>query len=136
MTETESAPSLLAAFRDAVACTRTADALILSGAAADSADDRLILTLTSPSAVDIPDSLTAATVEAVGKNRFCIGSASRAFVVGASSVHLHRDIGKVFYRAIPPRPVPLRKRVFWRLALWLAGTRTGKRVLLSLRRQA
>jgi hypothetical protein len=32
--------------------------------------------------------------------------------------------------------VPLGKRVFWRLVLWLAGTSTGKRLLTFLRRQA
>ncbi|MGH8201843.1 MAG: hypothetical protein ACREVO_16015 [Steroidobacteraceae bacterium] len=136
MTDSESAPSLLAAFRDAVTCGRTAEALILSGAAADCADDRLILTFISPSTADVPASLTAATVHAVGTHRYRISSSSGAFVVEASSVHLHCDIGKAFYRAVPPRPVPLKKRVFWRVVLWLAGTRTGKRVLMSFRRQA
>lgn len=136
MTDTESAPSLLAAFRDAVNCSRTADALILSGAAADCADDRLILTFISPLTADIHDSLTAATVQAIGAHRYRISSASRAFVVEASSVHLHRDIGRAFYRAVPPRPAPLKKRFFWRVVLWLAATRTGKRVLASFRRQA
>ncbi|HEY1889633.1 MAG TPA: hypothetical protein VGG63_04465 [Steroidobacteraceae bacterium] len=136
MTDTESAPALVAAFRGAVTCSRTAEALILSGCAADSADDRLILTLISPSAADLPGSLTAATVHDLGAHRYRIGSSHGDFVVEASSVHLHRDIGKTFYRAVPPRPVPLGKRVFWRLVLWLAGTSTGKRLLTFLRRQA
>lgn len=136
VTDTESAPSRLAAFRDAVSCSRTADALILSGAAADCADDRLILTFISPSAGDIPGSLTGASVQAIDAHRYRISSPSRDFVVEASSVHLHRDIGRTFYRAVPPRPVPLKKRVFWRVVLWLAGTPTGKRVLTSFRRQA
>ena len=134
MTDTESAPSLLAAFRDAVACRRTADALILSGAAADCVDDRLILTFFAPTAAEIPDSLTAATVHAVGAQRYRISSSATALVVEASSVHVHRDIGKAFYRAVPPRPAPLKKRVFLRVVLWLAGTRTGMRVLMSFRR--
>ncbi|HEY6517109.1 MAG TPA: hypothetical protein VIY50_13275 [Steroidobacteraceae bacterium] len=136
MTDTESAPALVAAFRGAVTCGRTSEALILSGSAADGADDRLILTLISPSAADLPGSLTAATVHDLGTHHYRIGSPSRDFVVEASSVHVHRDIGKAFYRAVPPRPVPLGKRVFWRVVLWLAGTPTGKRLLTFLRRRA
>jgi hypothetical protein len=53
--------------------------------------------------------------------------------VEAISLHVHRDIGRTFYRAIPPRPVPLAKRLFWSLVLALAGSRTGKLVLSWLR---
>lgn len=134
MTDTDPTVSLLAAFRGAVSCRRTAGALILSGAAADSADDRLILTLVSPSIPDIPDSLTAVIVTAVGEHRYRISSGSGDLVMEATSLHVHRDIGTAFYRAVPPRAVPLRKRFFWLLVLWLAGSRTGKQVLASLRR--
>jgi len=134
MTDTDPTVSLLAAFRGAVTCSRTAGALTLSGAAADSADDRLILTLISSSIPDIPDSLTAVILTAVGEHRYRIASASRDLVVEATSLHLHRDIGTAFYRALPPRPVPLRKRLFWLAVLWLAGSRTGKLVLSALRR--
>lgn len=135
MTDTVSAPSPLAAFRGAVTCNRTADTLTLRGSAADCADDRLILTFVSASTPDIPVPLTAVSVQSVDKDHYRISSASRDFVVEAPSVHLHRDVGRAFYRALPPRPVPLKKRVFWRVVLWLAGTRAGKRVLTSLRRR-
>jgi hypothetical protein len=135
VTDTDPASSPLAAFRGPVRCSRTANALILSGSAADSADDRLILTFISSSIPDVPDSLTAASVRAVDEHRYRITSASGHLVVAATSVHVHRDIGRAFYRAVPPRPVPLRKRLFWRVVLWLAGSRAGKRVLSSLRRQ-
>jgi len=134
VTDTESARPTLAAFRGAVACGRTAHALILGGCAADSTDDRLILTFISSPVPDIPGPLTDVTVRGIGEHRYCISSASREFVLEASSVHLHRDIGRTFYRAIPPRPVPLAKRLFWGLVLRLAGSDTGKRVLAALRR--
>ncbi len=133
MTDTDPTVSLLAAFRGAVSCSRTAGALILSGAAADSADDRLILTLICPSNPDIPDSLTAVILTAVGEHRYRISSGSGDLVVEATSLHVHRDIGTAFYRAVPPRPIPLGKRFFWLLVLWLAGSRAGKQVLASLR---
>jgi len=134
VSDTDPTVSLLAAFRGTVSLSRTAGALILSGAAADSADDRLILTLISSSIPDIPDSLSAVILTAVGEHRYRVASASRDLIVEATSLHVHRDIGRAFYRAVPPRPVPLRKRLFWLLVLWLARSRTGKLVLSSRRR--
>lgn len=136
MTDTASFPSQVAAFRGPVTCRRTADSLTLIGAAADSADDRLILTFISPSMAEVPDSLAAAIVRAVDEHHYRIASASGDLTVEAASLHVHRDIGSVFYRAVPPRPAPLGRRIFWRVVLALAGTRAGKRLLLSLRRQA
>jgi hypothetical protein len=135
MTDTDPTVSLLAAFRGEVTCRRTAGALTLSGYAADSATDRLILTLVSSSIPDLPDSLTAVILTAAGEGRYRIASGSGELVVEATSLHVHRDVGTVFYRALPPRPVPLAKRLFWLAVLWLAGSRTGKLVLSSLRRQ-
>jgi hypothetical protein len=39
-------------------------------------------------------------------------------------------VADVFYEAIPPRPVPWRKRLFWRVMLGLARLRIGQRLLL------
>jgi hypothetical protein len=134
VTDTDPTVALLAAFRGAVTCSRTSSALTLSGAAADSVDDRLILTFISSPPPDVPDSLTGVSVSAVDQHHYRITSASGDRVVEATSLHVHHDIGRVFYRAVPPRPVPLHKRLFWGVVLRLAGSRTGKRVLLSLRR--
>jgi hypothetical protein len=134
VTDTDATVSLLAAFRGTVSCSRTGGALILRGSAADSADDRLILTLISPSIADMPDTLTAVIVTTAGERRYRISSESRELIVEAASLHVHRDIGVAFRRAVPPRPVPLGKRLFWSLVLWLAGSRTGKQVLAFLRR--
>jgi hypothetical protein len=136
VTDTDPTISLLAAFRGTVTCRRTAGSLILSGSAADSADDRLIVTLVSATIPDIPGSLTAVILTAAGERRYRISSGSGDLIVEATSLHVHRDIGKVFYRAVPPRKVPFTKRLFWLLVLKLAGSRTGKQVLAALRRQS
>ena len=136
MTDTDPVPAPLAAFRGPVTCRRAAGVLTLTGAAADSADDILILTVVAPTLPGLPDRLTAATVRALSERRYRITCASENWVVEAASIHVHRDIGKVFYRAVPPRPAPLGKRLFWRAMLALAGTGPGKRLLLSLRRRA
>lgn len=136
MTDTEAPPSPLAAFRGRVTCRRARNALTLSGSDADSADDYLILTFVSASVPEVPDSLTDATIHAADERHYRITSASRDLIVEATSLHVHHDIGRAFYQAVPPRTAPLKKRLFWRVVLVLAGTRAGKRLLLSVRRRA
>lgn len=136
MTATDSLPAPLAAFRGPVACSLTGNALTLSGAAADCADDRLIVTFIGQLIADVPGLLEGASIRAVDQRHYLIASESQELLVEAAAFHLHRDIGSAFYRAIPPRPAPLTKRIFWRVVLALAGSPAGKRLLLSLRRQA
>lgn len=135
MTDIDSLPAPLAVFRGPVFCRRTGDTLTLSGAAADSADDRLIVTLIGQAMADVPSSVSGASIRAVDQRHYLIASESQELLIEAAACHLHRDIGSTFYRAVPPRPVPLTKRIFWRVVLALAGSRAGKRLLLSLRRQ-
>lgn len=134
---TDSAPfaSALAVFRGTVVCRRFANVITLAGPAADSTDDELILSFIVRGFPDVPESLTAPVVVALDEHRYRIISLARDWVIEATSLHVHRYIGNAFYRAIPPRPVPLAKRVFWRMVLALAGSRAGKRLLLSLRRR-
>ena len=136
MTDTDSSAPPLAGFRGSVAVRRDLGGLTLMGCATDSGDDILIVTFTAAVVPDLPDSLSAAVIRVGDERRYRITSGARDWLVEATSVHVHRDIGREFYRAIPPRPVPLKKRFFWRVVLALAGTRAGKRLLLSLRRQA
>jgi hypothetical protein len=82
---------------------------------------------------DLPQTLSAARVESIGANEYRIASAAGEWRITARCVHLHRDIAAAFYAAIPPRPVPAGKRIFWRLVLALAGSRTGMAVLKALR---
>ena len=123
----------LAAFLAPVNCRRRLNALTLTGPAAGSQDERLIVTFIHPIPAATPDSLAAAEVRAIDEHHYRIITSARSWDIEAASVHVHRDIGSAFYRAIPPRPVPLKKRLFWRFVLALAGTRAGKRLLLSIR---
>lgn len=134
---TDSAPpaSPLAVLRGPVACRRTGNALTLTGRAADCADEVLILTLDSAAAAVLPATLGAVTLRALDERHFRLESGADAWIVEAAGLHRHRDVGTAFYRAIPPHPVPLAKRLLWRLVLALAATRTGKRLLLALPRR-
>lgn len=136
MTDTATSASPLAVFRGPVICRRSREALLLTGAAADPGGGVLIVTLTTNRVPGVPNSMAAASIRALGGQRYRIASGSQDWVVTATAVHVHRDIGEAFYRAIPPRAVPPAKRLFWRVVLALAGTRAGKRLLLSIRRRA
>jgi hypothetical protein len=133
VTESAAPTAPLAAFRGPLACRRAAGALILSAGAADSAGEELILTFTAPEPIDIPESIGAAVVTMIDAQHYRITSGSGEWIVAAKSAHLHRDIRSAFYRAIPPRPAPLMKRIFWRVVMALAGNRAGKRMLLAMR---
>jgi hypothetical protein len=129
-------PEVLAAFRGPVSCTRSAcvPALTLSGASALPASGEMALAFSAASLPDLPDTLQDAVVEQLGRGQYRIVSAAREWLISARAVHLHREIAAEFYRAIPPRPVPWRKRLFWRAVLALAASRAGLAALKALRR--
>lgn len=135
MSVTAAPPPLLARFRGPLTCRRGTGSLTLRGPAADSATDILILTFIGSPPADLPDSLPDAAVLVLAEGRYRLTCGSRDWLLDAASVHLHRDIGATFRQAIPPRPAPLAKRLFWRLVLALAATGPGKRLLLTLRRK-
>ena len=78
--------------------------------------------------------LEDAEVEHLGGGAYRIVTAARSWTLSASAVHLHSEIAAQFYRAIPPRPVPWRKRVFLQAVLALAASRAGLALLRALRR--
>ena len=121
-------------FAGTVACERGTGALklTLSGISADLPAQPLRVAFAAAAPAGLPGVLADAVVEegAAGISR--ISSAAGEWTL-ASVAHVHRDVAGPFYRAIPPRPVPLSKRAFWRLVLMLAGSRTGLALLRLLR---
>lgn len=85
-------------------------------------------------AESLPEALEDVVVQQIGVGVYRVCSGEQGWPVSARSVHLHRDIAAAFYKAIPPRPVPLRKRIFWRAVLTLVSHPFGKKLLLALRR--
>ncbi len=51
------------------------------------------------------------------------------FDFGAARVFVHEDMSAVAASAVPPRVVPLGKRLFWRAVFALLETRSGRRWL-------
>ena len=52
----------------------------------------------------------------------------------SSRVPGHVSLEALFARVIPPRPVPLRKRIFWRVLLGLLAFPPTRALVLRLRR--
>jgi hypothetical protein len=130
-------PETLATFRGTVRCgqSRPARTLTLSGMTEESRGEETSLILSAAAPVECPDTLEDAVIEHLGGRQYRIRCATGEWLVEAAAVHLHREIAGAFYRAIPPRPAPWRKRLFWRVVLALAASRLGLAALRMLRRQ-
>ncbi len=130
-------PERLVTFRGAVRCERAAAVprLILSGSStAEAPAEPVMLAFSAAAPADLPATLEDAVVDHLGGGEYRIGAATGAWLISSPAVHVHRDIGAQFYRAIPPRPAPWVKRVFWRAVLALAASRAGLALLKALRR--
>ncbi|MBS0580284.1 MAG: hypothetical protein JSR36_13600 [Proteobacteria bacterium] len=120
-------------FAGAVACTRGAGALGLTLAGRDAAGQPLTVAFAAPAPTALPAQLHDACVAPAAAGTYRIRGADGEWLFAAPPAHVHRDVGAAFYRAIPPRPVPLAKRLFWRAVLGLAGSRSGMALLRTLR---
>lgn len=58
-----------------------------------------------------------------------IDSAEGRFDAGAARLFVHEDVSALAATAIPPRPVPLGKRLMWRAVFALLATSFGRRWL-------
>ncbi len=127
---------VLANFRGAVRCERFAPPpeLILGGSTLEAPGEETTLAFSAPAPAELPDTLADAVVERLPDGRWRITSATRSWLIGSGPVHLHREVAATFYRALPPRPVPWRRRLFLRVVLGLAASRAGLALLKALRR--
>jgi len=131
------ADRLIAVFRGPATCGRetgVSPGFTLRGVSARNAQDSLIVTFLGNAPEDLPRRLTAPSVQAVGSQCYRIASPPRQWLIWARALHVHRDVRGGFFRAIPPRVVPLRKRLFWASVLAMARSRAGLRLLRALRR--
>ena len=100
--------------------------LTLTGVTAEHPEEPSLLAFATPGPVTLPAELTDARVERLGVGSYRIRAAGGEWLLAARGVHVHRDAAAPFYRALPPRPMPRRKRrLFLRLALALAGEPRG-----------
>jgi hypothetical protein len=126
----------VARFRGAVHCAREPHGplgLTLTGRTAEHPGEEVRLAFAGTAPADLPERLEDAVVERAGPGEYRIASVTRSWPVAASSVHLHREVADGFYRAIPPRPAPLVRRLLFRVMLGVAGSRLGIALLRAVR---
>jgi len=107
--------------------------LLLRGTSAAAPGQPLTVGFASAAPAGLPEVLQDVVIDEPAPGTFRIASAAGAWTLTANAAHVHRDVAAPFYRAIPPRPVPFGKRIFWRLVLLLAGSRAGVALLRALR---
>jgi hypothetical protein len=115
-----------------ISCRRDGEGplgLILVGRTQDRPEEPVQMSFACTAPADIPDALEGTTVTRLAPRRYRISSGTRSWTLDAVA-HLHRDVATAFYRALPPRPVPPRKRLFWRVLLTLAAYPATRRLLL------
>jgi hypothetical protein len=124
-------------FQGKVECTRDDSSplgLTLVGRSLESPAELITLAFVVRAPADLPDTLEQARVEKLFDRCYRISGASREWLISASAVHLHREVTGLYHTAVAARAAPWSKRLFWRIVLALAATRSGKRLLLALRR--
>lgn len=127
-----SRPAEVVHFPGWISCRRDGEGplgLILVGRTADQSGEVVHVAFACPAPVDMPEALEDVHLERFGPRTYRISSGDRAWTLEAAA-HVHREVATAFYKAVPPRPVPLRKRLFWRVLLGLAANRCGRWLLL------
>jgi hypothetical protein len=104
-------------------------------AEADGTSTAAQLSLVSKSDPALPNELNDVTFEALMASQIVLRSGARAWRIDCVTWQLHRDVGAMFYAAVPPRVTPWTRRVTWRVLLATAATAPG-RWLLARRRRA
>jgi hypothetical protein len=126
----------LVTFHGPVAVERASQAalgLTLTGTAGE-ADEPTTLAFSGAAPASLPGTLADLTVAAAGAADYRLAGTGGEWQLQASAAHLHHDVSAQFYRALPPRPVPLAKRCLWAVVLTLAKSRAGLALLAALRR--
>lgn len=77
----------------------------------------------------LPARIERGSVEQLDGGRCRISAPDREWMIEVSRFLLHLDASPAFYAALPPRPVPFAKRLFWRIVLGMAGSPLGRWLL-------
>ena len=126
----------LAEFRGLVRCGRGPHGplgLTLTGTSADPPGEDLSCAFAGLAPADLPAQLEDAVVTRAAPGEYVVASGTRTWRIAARSLHVHREVAKEFYRAIPPRPAPLLRRALFGAMLTLARSRAGIALLRALR---
>ncbi len=82
----------------------------------------------------LPPTLDQVTFEALTAQEMLLRSGAGEWRLPGNSYQLHRDVGAMFYAAIPPRLTPWSRRLTWRVLLGIAAVSPGRWLLARLAR--
>jgi hypothetical protein len=105
--------------------------LILSGHTTAHPQELVHLSFAGAAPADFPQSLDTAVVVRAGESSYRVLSGARSWTINARAVHLHREVEREFYRAVPGLPVRWTQRLFWRIVFVLAATSVGRWLLAA-----
>ena len=108
--------------------------LILCGHTADHPHELVQLCFTGNAPEGLPKFLLDPRVERVSDADYRITSGARSWRMSARAVHLHRDVTREFYRALPAQPIRWSERLFWRIVLALALSSAGRKLVARIRK--
>jgi hypothetical protein len=103
--------------------------LILCGRTAHHPRELVHLSFAGAAPEDLPQTLDDAAVARVDDATFSITSGARSWTLSARAAHLHREVAREFYQAVPARPIRWTQRLFWRIVFVLAATSAGRWLL-------
>jgi hypothetical protein len=98
-------------------------------AEADGTTTAAQLSLICEPSQQLPSELNDVTFEALAAPQIVLRSGAREWRIACTTWQLHRDVGAMFYAAIPPRVAPWTRRLAWRVMLATAATAPGQWLL-------
>jgi hypothetical protein len=110
-------------FTGSVQCRQSAGVPGVTLVGRTEAGDQAYLSLIARVPPEVPAQIESPEVERVDAEHHRICAGALTFTLEAAQSYLHRDVSGAFYQALRPRPVPLARRVLWRLVLAAARTR-------------
>jgi hypothetical protein len=96
---------------------------------ADGSSTPAELSLICQEAPQLPTNLTDVTLEELAAPEVLLRGGTTSWRISCRTWQLHRDVGAMFYAAIPPRRTPWIRRLTWRLLLGIAATAPGQWLL-------
>jgi hypothetical protein len=117
------------AWRESAAAPR----LTLRGRDARAPHDPLSVACNGTAGGELPPQLGDVLIEPDVAGGYRLTSGAQTLQLAPGALHVHRDVGIAFYRAIPPRRPPWLRRLFWNAVVRLARSALALRLLRALR---